>query len=80
MKLAHTLLSGALLVSAFGVGAADHRDGPLATSDPAADINDVYTFTNPNDASELIVIATVSPVANSNTRFSDAVEYIEEHQ
>jgi hypothetical protein len=55
--------------------AADHRDSPLATNDPAADINDVYTFVNPNDPDELIAIVTVSPVANANTRFSDAVEY-----
>ena len=55
--------------------AADHRDGPLATSDPTADINDVYPFINPNDPSELIVAITVVPVANSNSRFSDVVEY-----
>jgi hypothetical protein len=65
-------LAAASLSPAF---AADHRDGPLATSDPTADINDVYPFINPNDPSELIVAVTVVPVANSNSRFSDVVEY-----
>jgi hypothetical protein len=65
-------LSGAFAVTAQ---AADHRDGPLTTNDPAADINDVYTFINPNNPDELIVAVTVLPVANANSRFSDAVEY-----
>jgi hypothetical protein len=67
------------IVIALALGAnayaADHRDSPIAVNDPAADINDVYTFTNPNDPDELIAIVTVAPVANANTRFSDAVEY-----
>ena len=64
-----------LLVLAFDASAADHLDSPLVRGDPAADINDVYAFVNPNDAGELVVVATVSPLANRNTRFSDAVEY-----
>jgi hypothetical protein len=76
MKLQRSALVLALSTALCGPAfAADHRDSPLATNDPAADINDVYTFTNPNDPDELIVAMTVSPVANSNTRFSDAVEY-----
>jgi hypothetical protein len=63
------------LALATCVDAADHRDSPLSTNDPAADINDIYAFTNPNDAGELIAVVTVSPVASANTRFSDAVEY-----
>lgn len=55
--------------------AADHLDAPLVRNDPAADINDVYTFVNPNDADELILVMTVSPIANAATRFSDAVVY-----
>lgn len=55
--------------------AADHLDSPTVRSDSAADINDVYTFVNPNDPKELIVIATVIPLANAQTRFSNAVEY-----
>lgn len=69
---------GLLSLFALAAGtafAADHRDGPLATGDPAADLGDVYTFMNPSDPNELIVIGTVVPSANYNSRFSDAVEY-----
>ena len=65
----------ALALAAGGALAADHRDGTLATSDPSADLNDVYLFTNPNDASELVAILTFHPDAPRNARFSDAVEY-----
>jgi hypothetical protein len=65
-------LAAALAAPAF---AADHRDGPLATNDVTADINDVYPFMNPNDPTEMIVAVTVVPIANSNSRFSDVVEY-----
>lgn len=54
---------------------ADHQDSPAAVNDPAADINDVYSFINPKDASELVLVATVNPIANPATRFSDAVLY-----
>lgn len=55
--------------------AADHLDGPLVSNDRAADINDVYAFINPNDAGELILAATVFPIAGAGSQFSDAVEY-----
>lgn len=64
----------ALIVSATG-WAADHLDSPLVQNDPAADINDVYAFINPNDPGELILVATVVPLASKETRFSPAVEY-----
>lgn len=67
---------GLLLSLPFAALAADHRDGPLATNDPAADLNDVYLFINPNDASELILIGTVFPDAPDGARFSDAVDYL----
>ena len=57
------------------VNAADHRDGPFATNDPAADINDIYTFINPTNPAELIVAVTVVPFANALSRFSSAVDY-----
>ena len=53
MHTARLTLSIALAL-ATSAQAADHRDSPLSTNDPAADINDVYTFTNPNDPDELI--------------------------
>ncbi len=55
--------------------AADHTDSPLTSADPLADLNDVYTFINPNDAEELIIILTVNPFANTGSKFSDAVQY-----
>ena len=42
---------------------ADHRDSPLADEDPAADINDVYAFINPNDPTKLVVAMTVNGFA-----------------
>lgn len=63
------------LVGSFALPAADHRDGPFATNDPTADINDVYTFVNPSNPAELIVAVTVVPFANALSRFSSAVDY-----
>lgn len=67
--------SAALLVTATGALAADHRDAPAIRDDPAADINDIYTFMNPNDANELIIVYTMFPFADESSRFSDAVSY-----
>ncbi len=69
------LLPLTLFLFAGAVTAADHRDAPLATADPSADINDIYAFMNPNDPNEVILVNTVVPFANYNSRFSDAVEY-----
>lgn len=55
--------------------AADHLDSPLVRNDPAADINDLFAFVNPNDAGELILTQTVVPAAGVGARFSDAVDY-----
>ncbi|HKJ15792.1 MAG TPA: DUF4331 family protein [Xanthomonadales bacterium] len=66
------LLTAAMASTAF---AADHLDAPLVQNDPASDINDIYTFVNPNDTDELILVMTVNPIANSATRFSDVVAY-----
>ena len=49
----------------LGAHAADHRDGPFATNDPAADLNDVYLFVNPRNAAETILIATVAPFSTA---------------
>lgn len=63
------------LGAVFAANAADHRDGPLATSDPAADLNDVYLFVDPTDSTRTVFISTVVPLANGNSRFSDVVDY-----
>lgn len=64
-----------MLVMSSIAFAADHLDAPLVQNDPAADINDVYTFVNPDDPGELILVMTVNPIANAATRFSDVVSY-----
>lgn len=70
--IALTCALGLVVPAAF---AADHVDSPATVNDPAADINDIYAFINPNNADEAIYVATVNPFANSATRFSDAVVY-----
>lgn len=55
--------------------AADHRDSPLTTNDPSADINDVYTFVNPRNPAETIIATTLFPIANAASTFSSAVDY-----
>ncbi len=65
----------AVFLAAASASAADHRDSPLSTNDPAADINDVYAFMNPGNANEVVVAATLVPFATYNSRFSDAVDY-----
>lgn len=41
--------------------AADHKEAPRAQEGPAADIADFYAFTNPSDASKLVLALTVNP-------------------
>lgn len=61
------VLAGLLIVAA-GAGkpervketAADHRDAPTVIIDPAADINDVYAFVNPNNQN-VVLAMTVNP-------------------
>ncbi len=58
--------------------AADHVDSmegsPLRTTDKAADITDVFAFTNTEG--HLVLAMNVHPGADSGTRFSDQVEYV----
>ena len=75
MKTSLKPLAAALSLACLPVMAADHLDSPLVQSDPAADINDLYAFVNPNNPDELILAATVLPIATERSRFSSAVEY-----
>lgn len=63
------------LLMNFYVFAADHDEAPQVRIDPAADINDLYVFTNPNDASEMIMAMTVMPMAGPGSQFSDVIDY-----
>lgn len=74
-QLAFATAAAVMMTVAPAAMAADHRDSPIATADPAADLNDIYTFVNPNNPAETILVATMVPFATTNSRFSDAVEY-----
>jgi len=78
MKHLHARLASAICALSFAGAAlaADHMDSPIVKNDPAADITDVYTFVNPHDPSETIILTNVVPMATSNSRFSDKVDYI----
>lgn len=52
---------------------ADHRDAPATKADPAADINDVFTFV---DGNRFVMAMTVSPFAMSGAAFSNATQYV----
>jgi hypothetical protein len=57
---------------------ADHLDAPATIAEPAADINDVYTFLDkPGDAATKVIFAmTVYPAAPADAKFSDQVQYV----
>ncbi|HKQ78803.1 MAG TPA: DUF4331 family protein [Blastocatellia bacterium] len=46
------------LAPARQIGAADHGDGPGASVDRSADLNDAFFFLDPNDNSKVIVLLT----------------------
>ena len=54
--------------------ASDHRDSPTADGAPEGDITDFFTFLDPNDASQVVLIMNVNPFAvpaeQSGYRFS----------
>src|SRR5437868_10138911 len=52
--------------------AADHREAPKVDAIPEGDITDVFLFTDPNDASRVVMIMNVNPFANpaENPSFS----------
>lgn len=52
---------------------ADHKDAPATTADPAADINDVYTWI---DGNNYVMAMTVTPFATTTSKFSDQVQYV----
>lgn len=66
---AHLLLQLAMMLLALGlfswrgapVFAADHREAPLVDGIPEGDITDVYLFTDPNDATRVVMIMNVNP-------------------
>jgi hypothetical protein len=53
--------------------AADHRDSPVVDDDPAADINDVYMFRDPNDKTKLVLVLSTYPL--EDPRFATSYQY-----
>jgi hypothetical protein len=75
-----TLAIGAGILIVGGViglklHAADHKDGPSVTADPAADITDVYAWMSA-DKSKVDLVMDVYPNAPAGTMFSNAVLYV----
>ncbi len=69
-------LQGAVALS-IGLGgasalAADHLDSKAAVADPAADITDVYAWT---EGQNLLFVLNVAPLATADSKFSNAVQY-----
>jgi hypothetical protein len=55
-------VSGALLAGfTASAGASSHREAPLISQDPVADLTDVYAFNSPGDASTVTLVANVIP-------------------
>ena len=74
MRLWHSVACAVALVGvAVTAIAADHRDSPSTIADPAADINDVYTFV---DGDRAVFAMTVFPIADETSQFSDQVQYV----
>jgi len=72
-----TLAALASVAAVIGYAAsalsADHQDGPATTSEPPADINDVYSWI---DGSNAILAMTVYPAAPTGAQFSNNVQYV----
>src|SRR5215469_15005641 len=56
-----SLAFGLLNWSSRQAFAADHREAPIVDGVPEGDITDVYLFTDPNDASRVVMIMNVNP-------------------
>jgi Domain of unknown function (DUF4331) len=68
-------LAGAAVVSGYSTPAlsADHQDSPSVRGEPAADINDVFTWM---DGNNVVLAMTVYPQAPNPSTFSNTVQYV----
>ena len=53
----------------------DHVDGPRSIGDPAADLTDLFAFTNPGHPQRTVLGACVFPSAGEDALFSNVVDY-----
>src|ERR1700759_4001641 len=70
---AASALTALMMVAGVPALAADHRDSPVVDDDPAADINDVYMFRDPNDKTKLVMVLSTYPL--ENPRFATSYQY-----
>jgi hypothetical protein len=79
MKRAHLIIGACVLTTGAAIGlklhAADHKDGPAAMADPAADITDTYAWMS-TDKSKVTLVMDVYPNAPAGTMFSDQTLYV----
>ena len=76
MKLIGKLGCAVLALGISSTGqASDHFDGITTSIDRAADLSDLFVFTSPEDASKLVLILNVHPLAGRSTKFSNSVDY-----
>ena len=74
-------LTGALTIGLLGpASASSHREAPLISEDPAADLTDVYAFVSPEKTDTLTLVANVNPFEDpaggpNFYRFADDVLY-----
>src|SRR5438477_5918668 len=55
------MLLGAVSWTSPAAHAADHREAPVVDAIPEGDITDVYLFTDPNDATRVVMVMNVNP-------------------
>src|ERR1700733_1609253 len=53
----------------------DHIDGPRQIGDPAADLTDLFAFTNPENPSRTVLAANVFPTCGRDAMFSNAITH-----
>ncbi len=63
--LAATLAVAATTVGMQRVYGSDHREAPTVDGIPEGDLTDVYAFTDPNDATRVVLIMNVNPFAQA---------------
>src|SRR4029434_8491436 len=52
-----------------------HVDGPRSIGDPAADLTDLFAFTNPEHPQRTVLGACVFPSAGEDAFFSNVIDY-----
>ncbi len=74
-------LSGAMVAGLIAqADASSHREAPLISEDPVADLTDVYAFVSPDDSSTVTLIMNVNPFEDpaggpNFHKFGDDVRY-----